>query len=61
MRLERARRLLLESDMSIPKVAAAAGFNTASYFVQVFREKIGTTPARYRANIRMGCSGPGIL
>jgi len=53
-RLERAKRLLLESELSVPKVALAAGFNTASYFVQVFHKKNGATPARYRAKMRMG-------
>jgi len=52
-RLERAKRLLLESDIPMPKVAAAVGFNTASYFGQVFREHVGMTPARYRASTRV--------
>lgn len=54
LRLERAKRLLLESDLSIPKVAEVTGYGTASYFVQVFRERIGLTPARYRAKMRIG-------
>ena len=53
VRLERAKRLLLESELSIPKVAEAAGYGTASYFVQVFRQQIGTTPARYRVKMRI--------
>lgn len=52
VRLERAKRLLLESDLPMPKVAAAAGFGTASYFGQVFREAVGMTPARYRTKMR---------
>lgn len=52
-RLERAKRLLLESDLPMPKVAMAAGFNTASYFGQVFRQEYGMTPARYRVKLRM--------
>jgi LacI family transcriptional regulator len=54
VRLEQAKRLLLESDLPIPKVAMAAGFNTASYFVQVFCRQAGITPARYRAKMRNG-------
>ena len=54
IRMEQAKRLLLESQMAIPKVALAAGFKTASYFVQVFRQEIGITPARYRTKIRTG-------
>jgi LacI family transcriptional regulator len=54
VRLERAKRLLLESDLPMSTVAEAAGFNTASYFVQVFRQGVGMTPARYRTKIRTG-------
>ncbi len=54
VRMEQAKRLLMESDLSIPKVASAAGFKTASYFVQVFRQEVGLTPARYRTKIRTG-------
>jgi len=54
LRMERAKRLLMESELSIPKVASAAGFKTASYFVQVFRQEVGLTPARYRSKMRTG-------
>jgi len=46
--LERAKRLLLETDLPIPKVAEISGFTTASYFAQAFRREFDTTPARYR-------------
>lgn len=52
VRMERAKRLLVESDMPIPKVAMGVGFTTASYFVQVFSHQAGITPARYRAKMR---------
>jgi LacI family transcriptional regulator len=48
IRLERAKRLLLETDHSITRVAEAAGFNSPSYLAQVFRRHVGQTPARYR-------------
>lgn len=54
MRLERAKRLLLESDLPMPKVAIAAGYNTASYMGQVFRAELGLTPAQYRRRVRNG-------
>jgi LacI family transcriptional regulator len=52
VRLERAKRLLLESELPIPKVAASAGYDSASYLSQVFRQAVGTTPARYRREVR---------
>ena len=48
IRLERAKRLLLETDHSIARVAEAAGFHSSSYLAQVFRKSFGQTPARYR-------------
>jgi LacI family transcriptional regulator len=48
IRLERAKRLLLETDHPITRVAEAAGFNSPSYLAQVFRRNVGQTPARYR-------------
>ena len=53
VRLERARRLLLESDLPIPKVAASAGYGSASYLSQVFRHELGMTPAKYRTHVRV--------
>jgi LacI family transcriptional regulator len=52
VRLERARRLLRETDLPISRVAAGAGFQSASYLAQVFRQESGVTPARYRRQVR---------
>jgi LacI family transcriptional regulator len=54
VRLERAKRLLLETDLALPQVAEAAGYSSASYLTQVFRQEIGQTPARYRRHVREG-------
>ncbi|MHB0959376.1 MAG: XylR family transcriptional regulator [Pirellulaceae bacterium] len=56
IRLQRAKRLLLETDLPLPAVAESAGFGTPSYLVQVFRQRVGVTPAKYRRQIR---TGPG--
>jgi LacI family transcriptional regulator len=53
VRLERARRFLAETDLPIPKISEAVGYNTPSYFIQVFRSEMGTTPARYRRQLRI--------
>lgn len=52
VRLENAKALLEATDYPIPDVAEAAGYSSASYMVQVFRAKLGTTPAKYRAGVR---------
>ena len=49
-RLERARRMLLETDLPLPKVAEATGFGSPSYLAAVFHRELGVTPIKYRAN-----------
>lgn len=54
VRLERAKQLLTETDLPIPKIAEATGYGSASYLGQVFRQTLGTTPARFRRHARNG-------
>ena len=48
VRLERARRLLQETDADIELVAQRAGFSAGSYFIRIFRRAMGVTPGQYR-------------
>ena len=50
--LERAKRLLLEPDLPLPKVAEAAGYSSASYMAVVFHKAYAMTPARFRNRVR---------
>lgn len=52
VRMERAKRLLQETDLSIPKIAQAAGFNNPNYFGLVFRRVVGVAPSAYRRQVR---------
>lgn len=52
-RLERARQLLLETDIALPKVAMACGFGSPSHLAAVFGRSLGVTPMKYRANNRV--------
>ncbi len=47
-RLERAKRLLLETDLPSYRVAAAAGFGTIKTFNRAFRHAVGISPQRFR-------------
>lgn len=47
MRLEYAVELLYDSSMTQDEVAEGAGFRSCSYFIKVFRQYYGTTPARF--------------
>lgn len=48
-RLERARYLLGDSDLSIKQVAHACGFADPNYFSRVFRRRHGQSPGAYRS------------
>ena len=61
VRLERARRFLNGNRSADPKIAEAVGYSTPSYFIQVFRKEHGTTPARYRRQMRAGDETDGRL
>lgn len=54
VRLERARRLLAETEMKMPQLAEVAGFGSASYLGHVFRRQLGMTPTEYRRRARGG-------
>jgi LacI family transcriptional regulator len=47
-RMERARQLLLETDLTIPQVATASGFSSASYMTVVLSAMAGQTPGKLR-------------
>jgi len=49
-----ARHLLEDTDESMEKIAAAAGFSNAKQFGSTFRRVTGTTPTAYRRNARKG-------
>jgi LacI family transcriptional regulator len=53
-RLERAKRLLLETDLPSYRVAAAAGFGTVKTFNRVFRRTNGVSPTRFRQKLKPG-------
>jgi AraC-like DNA-binding protein len=48
VRLDRARRLLLESDMTVGDVASTVGFRDVSHFSRSFRRRFGASPGEYR-------------
>ena len=48
VKLERACRLLEESDLSLAEVAEKCGFEHAEYFSRLFKKKLGPTPGEFR-------------
>lgn len=50
-RLEKAAELLRSTDQMITEIAFFCGFNSASYFSEVFNRQKGCTPTQYRKHI----------
>ena len=48
LRLERARGLLVETDLSITEIATRVGFRSPSHFATAFRTVTGASPRAYR-------------
>ncbi len=47
-RVDRAKELLLESDMTVSEIALEVGFQSFSYFTKVFKKRTGKEPLKYR-------------
>ncbi len=47
-RLEEAKMLLANTDLSIGKIAEIIGFSSSSYFAQTFKKYLSITPLEYR-------------
>jgi LacI family transcriptional regulator len=48
VRIEEAKRLLIESDKSIAEVARASGFSQQDLFSRTFRRTVGVPPSDFR-------------
>ena len=56
LRLQKARNLLMQTDMSVINVALASGFASPSHFSKCYRSHYNTTP--YRERGAQGGAGP---
>ena len=48
VRMEKASRLLRESELNISQIAFAVGIGNLSYFSRMFTEEMGLSPNKYR-------------
>lgn len=48
LRIERAKELLLFTDLPVGEVGALVGFEDGSYFTRLFTAAVGQAPTRYR-------------
>lgn len=47
-RIGEAQNLLINTDLSITRIAVSVGYNNSNYFQNVFRKSFGMTPGEYR-------------
>lgn len=48
VRIDKAKELLLATDMKMNEIASEVGYNDVDYFINRFIARIGCTPARFR-------------
>ena len=60
LRLQKARNLLMQTDMSVINVALACGFASPSHFSKCYRSHYSTTPYRERGSQGIGSPGIGV-
>lgn len=51
-RVERAKLLLRDQQLSVTRVAQRLGFSTSQYFATTFRKYTGMTPREYRQSVK---------
>lgn len=61
IQLERAKRLLTETDLAAAVIAVKCGFAEPKYFSQVFHTKTGLPPGAYRKSVKLSSSVGGTL
>jgi AraC-like DNA-binding protein len=57
-RIEYAKELLLNKNITVEEIAKAAGYNYSYYFIKIFKSLEGVTPGQYRAGRTMPASAP---
>ena len=48
IKLEKAKWLLITTDLSVQNISEIIGFKEKSYFFRIFKKRYGMTPLKYR-------------
>lgn len=54
VRLERAKQMLVDTELSMTQVSAMTGFSDPPRFTEFFRKHVGVSPTEYREASRKG-------
>ena len=52
LRIEKAKQMLMENDVSIKEVCIESGYTDPNYFSRIFKKVVGRTPTEYREGIK---------
>jgi AraC-like DNA-binding protein len=52
IRMNHAKKLMSETELSVEEVAQQCGFSCASHFIRAFKQEMNITPARFRGLFR---------
>jgi LacI family transcriptional regulator len=52
IRLDRAKQLLAETDLTVSRIAEALAFGSSNYMIRLFRQRLNLSPIEYRHLIR---------
>ena len=60
VQIDRARQLIVTTDLPLHHVAEQAGFNYVQHLITIFRRHTGVNPGEYRIQSQQGVSSPAI-
>jgi AraC-like DNA-binding protein len=52
IRLARVKTDLAETELSLQAIASRAGFASVQHLANLFRDRVGMTPGRYRQDMK---------
>lgn len=58
LRIDKAKRLLAESDLPLAEIAGQCGFKDYNNFITTFKRMVGMPPKRYAKNVSFPVSSP---
>lgn len=52
LRMEQARKMLVETEKNTAEIAVLCGYNSSSYFCKAFRDYTNQSPSQYKASVK---------
>lgn len=52
MKIDEAKRLITESEMTISQISDKLGFQSSSYFARIFKKRVGMTPSEFGSSFK---------